>query len=177
MLSLPTQNISSGGAYFSVVDPLPDDTPVRITIVLGMEKPKDLSDRYAYVRVRGTVLRSEPSGMAIRFDEDYQTMLPARVRKRRVRWNASATPDVEGYKMYWSVGGGVSYDSDFFAVGNVTALILPDDVPLFPLVNADVELGVTAVDAAGNESEMTKASARFFFAPPDAPTNLVIEYV
>jgi hypothetical protein len=54
---------------------------------------------------------------------------------------------------------------------------LPDDVPLFPLVNADVELGVTAVDAAGNESEMTKASARFFFAPPDAPTNLVIEYV
>lgn len=176
MLSLPTKNISSGGAYFVAPEPLSEKTCVRITLVLGMDKPKEPPDHYAYVRVRGTVLRWEPGGMAIRFDEDYRTMLTARIRKRRVRWTASATPEVEGYKIYWSTRGNVSYDSDFSAVGKVTELILPDDVPIFPLVSADVELGVTAVDDAGNESEMVKASAHFSFAPPDAPTNLVIDY-
>jgi hypothetical protein len=177
MMSLLAKNISSGGAYLPTLDPLSEGTCVKITLVLGMDKLKDLADHYAYVRVRGTVLRREPTGMAIGFEEDYRTMLPARIRKRRVRWNSSVTPDVVGYRIYWSVGGSVSYDSDSSAIGNVTALILPDDIPLFPLVAADVELGVTAVDPAGNESEMVKASAHFSFAPPDAPTNLVIEYV
>jgi hypothetical protein len=34
-------------------------------------------------------------------------------RRARVRWKASASPNVVGYKLYWAIGGGVNYESDF----------------------------------------------------------------
>ena len=101
----------------------------------------------------------------------------ARVRKRKIRWNASNGSGVAGYKLYWAVGSKVNYDSDFAEVGNVTEVILPDDVPSFPIVAADIELGVVAVDHIGNESDMTKLSAPFDFTAPDAPTGLTVETV
>ena len=82
-----------------------------------------------------------------------------------------------GYKLYWAVGGGVSYNSDFSEVGNVTEVILPDDIPSFPLVTGDIELGVTAVNNTGNESDITKFSAPFDFAMPKAPTELMVEII
>jgi len=99
----------------------------------------------------------------------------ARVRKKRVRWNASTTPDVAGYKLYWAIGGEVNYDCDCAEVGNVTEIILPDYVSSFPLIAGDVELGITAVNHAGNESDITKFFAHFDFSAPDAPTDLVVE--
>jgi hypothetical protein len=99
----------------------------------------------------------------------------ARFRKRRVGWASSAASDVAGYKLYWALGGGVNYDSDFAEVGHVTEVTLPDDVLAFPLIAGDIELGITAVNHAGNESDMSRISAHFDFTAPEAPKDLVVE--
>ncbi|NVM24419.1 MAG: PilZ domain-containing protein [Desulfobacterales bacterium] len=74
LLNLLTTNICSGGAYFHTTEPLPKGTQVKIDLVLPLEKLRKLKEEYkqAYIKVTGTVLRSESEGMAICFDEDYQ---------------------------------------------------------------------------------------------------------
>ncbi len=99
----------------------------------------------------------------------------ARVRKRKVHWDASNGLGVVGYKLYWAVGKGVNYDSDFADLGNVTEVILPDNVPSFPIDAGDIEIAVVAVDHIGNESDLTKLYAPFGFTAPDAPTGLAVE--
>jgi hypothetical protein len=101
----------------------------------------------------------------------------ARVRKRKIHWNASNSLGVAGYKLYWAVGKEVNYDSDFAEVGNVTQVLLPDDISSFPLLAGDISLGVVAVDNIGNESDMATLSAPFDFSAPDAPTGLTVETI
>ena len=74
LLNLLTTNISSGGAYFHTTQPLPEATQVKIDLVLPLDKLRKLKDEHnqAYIKVTGTVLRSESEGMAICFEEDYQ---------------------------------------------------------------------------------------------------------
>ena len=96
---------------------------------------------------------------------DLNKLGTARAKRLRIRWNSSSSStDVKGYRLYWSVNSGVSYDSNFAEVGNVTEVILPDDVPLFPAVAGEIELGVTAVNHTGNESDMAKISVPSEFA-------------
>jgi hypothetical protein len=101
----------------------------------------------------------------------------AKIQKRKIHWNASTSHGVVGYKIYWAVGKGVNYDSDFTEVGNVTEVILPDEVPSFPIAAGNIELGVVAVDHIGNESDMIKLYAPFGFTAPDAPTGLTVETI
>jgi hypothetical protein len=101
----------------------------------------------------------------------------AKIRKRKVRWTPSNAAGVVGYRLYWAVGEAADYDSEFADVGNVAEVILPDEVPSFPTVAGDIELGVTAVDHIGNESDMAKFSAPFDFTAPDAPIGLVVETI
>jgi len=74
LVNLLTTNISSGGAYFYTPQPLPKGTQVKIDLVLPLDKLRKLKDecKQAYIKVTGTVLRSESEGMAICFEEDYQ---------------------------------------------------------------------------------------------------------
>jgi hypothetical protein len=100
------------------------------------------------------------------------------IRKRKVRWNGSPSSDVVGYKLYWAIGGkweGLSYNAESAELGNVTEVILPDDVAQFPEIAEMVEVAVTAVDSSGNESDMVKISTPFKFSAPDPPTDLVVE--
>ncbi|MFO7736898.1 MAG: hypothetical protein R6V46_00350 [Desulfatiglandaceae bacterium] len=101
----------------------------------------------------------------------------SKIRKRKVRWNPSNSAGVVGYRLYWAVGQAADYASEFADIGNVTEVILPDEVPSFPMVAGDIELGVTAVDHIGNESDMAKFSAPFDFTAPDAPTDLIVETI
>ncbi|MBN2033830.1 MAG: hypothetical protein JW836_11180 [Deltaproteobacteria bacterium] len=98
-----------------------------------------------------------------------------RMKRRRVSWNPSLSPDVVGYRIYWAVNKSVSYDADFSNVGCTTSLILPDDVPHFPLTVGRVEIGITALNRSGNESDMTIVAAFIDFSRPDVPLNLKIE--
>lgn len=74
MINLLTTNICSGGAYFHTTQPLPKGTQVKIDLVLPLDKLRKLKKEHkkAYIKVTGTVLRTESEGMAICFEKDYQ---------------------------------------------------------------------------------------------------------
>jgi hypothetical protein len=99
----------------------------------------------------------------------------AKVKKRRLSWQASGSSQVIGYKLYWSEDGEVNYDSKFVTIGNVTEIILPDDVASFTPGYGPIELGITAVDELGNESDMVTVMAPYHFSVPEAPKDLHIE--
>ena len=99
----------------------------------------------------------------------------AKLKKRILRWQASSSPQVIGYKLYWSDSGDLSYDSNQAKLGNVTEIVLPDDVETFKPNSGPLELGITSVDELGNESDMIKLVAPYQFSVPEAPRNLRIE--
>jgi molecular chaperone DnaK (HSP70) len=92
-----------------------------------------------------------------------------RTRRKRIRWHRSASAEVSNYRLYWSVGEAVGYDSQYVELDDVTEAILPDDIPSFPLVSGTVHLGITALSNAGNESDMTKISTSLDLLVPEAP--------
>ena len=100
-----------------------------------------------------------------------------KLKKKRIRWQPSASSDVTGYRLYWSNQGEVDYNSPYAELGNVSEVILPDNVSSFPLETGNVELGISAINQAGNESEITKVVVYFNFSVPDAPLGLVLEDV
>jgi Tfp pilus assembly protein PilZ len=186
------QNISTGGVFIET----------RLTLGAGQNVTMSfpLPNSQQHVKISGEIVRSSLKGIGVKFmlieqinkqlnlhgletgNQHFLSTIKegnkmARVRKRKVRWNTSNGLGVVGYKLYWAVGKEVNYDSDFAEVGNVTEVILPDDVPSFPIVAGDIELGVVAVDRIGNESDMTKMSAPFDFTAPDAPTGLTVETI
>jgi len=72
--NIMTSDICSGGAFFHTTQPLPEGTQVKIDLILPLNKLKKLKDGWhlAHIKVTGTVLRSESTGMAICFNENYQ---------------------------------------------------------------------------------------------------------
>ena len=99
----------------------------------------------------------------------------AKIKRRRLRWIASSSPQVVGYKLYWSENGELNYDSQWAMLGNVTEIVLPDDVASFTPNGGPIELGVTAVDELGNESDMITLTAPHQFNIPKAPDDLYLQ--
>ncbi len=99
----------------------------------------------------------------------------AKIKKRRLRWKASGSAQVVGYKLYWSEGESVDYDSESVLLGNVTDVFLPDEVPDFTPASGPVTFGVAAVDELGNESDITTFMAPYQFNVPQAPEELWID--
>jgi hypothetical protein len=99
----------------------------------------------------------------------------SKMKKRRLSWVASNSSQVIGYKLYWAEEGGVDYNSQFSELGNITAVVLPDDVVGFTPGNGPVEFGITAIDELGNESDMVTLFTPYQFSVPDAPSELVME--
>jgi len=99
----------------------------------------------------------------------------AKVKKRRLLWKPSTSSNVIAYKLYWAEEGKVDYDSACALIGNVAEVVLPEQVPSFPMVKGPIELGITAVNEIGNESDMMILDTPFQFSVPDAPTNPRIE--
>jgi hypothetical protein len=97
-----------------------------------------------------------------------------RPTKRRISWEPSPSPAVVGYRVYWAIGKRVTYDADFVDVGNSTSLTLPDGIPSFPLVPAQIEIGVTSISSSGNESDMCILSAFIDLVRPEAPFCLTL---
>ncbi|UCF84455.1 MAG: hypothetical protein JSV50_02155 [Desulfobacteraceae bacterium] len=74
-LSLQTENICSGGAFFYTLSLFPEGTQVRIAMRLNFRRLRNIEKRCPLINVSGSVLRSEPAGMAIRFDKGYEITL------------------------------------------------------------------------------------------------------
>ena len=91
------------------------------------------------------------------------------MKKRKLSWAASNSSQVIGYKLYWAEEGGVDYTSKSAELGNITSIVLPDDVTDFSPGNGPVEFGITAIDELGNESDMVTLFAPYQFSVPEAP--------
>jgi len=99
----------------------------------------------------------------------------AKIKRRKLKWIASGSSQVVGYKLYWSENGAVHYDSQCAILGNVTEIILPDDVNSFTPNGGSVEFGITAIDELGNESDMITLKAPYQFNVPKAPEDLYMQ--
>jgi hypothetical protein len=99
----------------------------------------------------------------------------AKIKRRRLKWAASNSPQVVGYKLYWSENGELDYESQSVMLGNVTEIVLPDDVKPFKPNGGPIELGVTAVDELGNESDMVTLTAPYQFNIPKAPDDIYLQ--
>ena len=73
-LNLMTEDICSGGAFFSTSCPLTEGTEVKIDMVLDLDKIRGLEGKGPLIRLRGTVSRSESTGMAICFGRYYEIL-------------------------------------------------------------------------------------------------------
>ena len=71
-MSLVTRDICAGGAFLHTKNPLPEGTRIKMNLVLSIEKLKQLLDSECEIQVEGTVVRSEDTGIAIRFEENYE---------------------------------------------------------------------------------------------------------
>ena len=69
LFNLVTNNISADGAYFHMLHPISKDTRVRVTITITSEFVKKITGFQMRLTVEGRVVRSEPTGMAIQFNE------------------------------------------------------------------------------------------------------------
>ena len=98
----------------------------------------------------------------------------AKVKKRKLSWIASTSPQVVGYRLYWCENSKVNYDSQSIMLGNVTEITLPDDAESFKPKGGPVEFAITAVDELGNESDMITLMAPYQFNVPQAPEDLYL---
>jgi hypothetical protein len=106
-----------------------------------------------------------------------EATIMGKIRRKKIRWEPSASSGIVAYKLYWSEDEELNYDSKSVEVGNVTEIILPSDIPSFPPLKGRITLGISAVNEAGNESDLTKMTVELDFIVPDAPRSVRIEDV
>jgi hypothetical protein len=102
----------------------------------------------------------------------------AKIKGLTITFAPSESPDVVTNKLYVEeVPNPVTYDSQSFDVGNtpVDGVITVNLQTLMPDVDGVYNIGVAAVDDAGNESNMsTKDDLPLDFAAPAAPGEIAI---
>jgi|LGVE01.1.fsa_nt_gb hypothetical protein len=76
IVGLETDNICSGGAYFTTLSPLGEGTPVKVDLLLDFDRLKTPRNMRPLIKVIGNVVRSGRTGMAIRFKRRYQIIPP-----------------------------------------------------------------------------------------------------
>jgi len=77
-LKLFTTNVCSGGAFFPVTNPPLQGTAVKVSLFLDNANLKLPVASWTLVEVRGTILRLEPSGMAIAFEPNFKIIPQAK---------------------------------------------------------------------------------------------------
>ena len=99
----------------------------------------------------------------------------AKIKSVTLSFPASDSPDVVGYKLYYALEGmGLNYDSPFINLGNVIEVNL-GGFPDLAGLDGVYDLGVVAIDDAGNESDMSMAvSVPLDFSAPAAPVDVVV---
>jgi hypothetical protein len=84
----------------------------------------------------------------------------AKIKGLSIKFKQSESPDVVTNKLYLvEMPGPVTYESTSYDIGNtpdVNGMIVVDLATIVPNVDGIFNLGVAAVDDAGNESEMSK---------------------
>jgi hypothetical protein len=99
----------------------------------------------------------------------------AKIKSVVISFTASDSPDVVGYKLYVEEAPTVvSYDSPSFDMGNTTSVDL-SSLELLASKKGVFNLGVSAVDSNGNESDMSLSNdVPLAFVAPNPPGVIVI---
>ena len=71
-LKLMTNNISAKGVHFRMLGPISKNTRVRTTIIFASQTIIDFTGYQGVLKVEGTVVRTEKTGIAIVFDKAYK---------------------------------------------------------------------------------------------------------
>ena len=183
-------DISSAGVFIETRRPAHHDQEIEMTFL----HPVSLQDisvvgRVVWVSERGFGMRfkrlvhkeGRENSEELKKDQEEQPQhmkeekKVGKIRQKKSRWQGSPTPGINKYKLYWSTDGVLDYSSPSLELGNSNEVVLPEGAPSFPLVNGTLTLGISAVNDAGNESDITEMTAEFNFVVPDAPRNLKIE--
>ena len=88
-----TRDISAAGAFISNADSLTEGTPVKIEIILDLEKLTNVVRGRSAIKVTGTVARKEGSGIAIRFDKGYKIVPLSEPKTTRETSTSRIFPD------------------------------------------------------------------------------------
>jgi len=98
-----------------------------------------------------------------------------KVKNVTLSFPASGSTDVVGYKLYIEVvPTAVSYESQSFDLGNITTVDLAT-LPGITTTDGVYNLGITAIDDAGNESSFSLINdVPLDFLAPDAPGEITI---
>jgi hypothetical protein len=178
-------NISQGGVCICTQSPFRPGTEIRVDFpLLGLSAHLEGRIAWAGPRSMGVEFGSVcAEAKGIRYDFDFgqedliytetEVLEMGRIRNRAVRWESS--PDAKKYRLYWSTQGPVGYESDFVEIEEKTKVVLPEEVPSFPKIAGNIELGITAVNAVGSESDITIARLYVDFTMPEAPKVLTVE--
>ena len=94
----------------------------------------------------------------------------SKINSKTLSFVPSDSPDVVGYKLYLQeTPDAVSYDSQSFDLGTNTSVDL-GTLPGLENVDGIFNIGIVAIDDAGNESDMSIASAvPLDFVAPNPP--------
>jgi len=182
------RNISQGGGYLQTARSFSVGEEISLELPLGNNREKVVSD-VVWVGSEGIGLRFRVTDRALMLKPDPGQEKPnkelnitkkeafqmGKIKQKKLRWEPAGGEESANYKLYWSKNGTLDYTSSFAEVGTVTQVTLPDDIPSFPRMAGNLELGIASVNQAGNESDITKISAYFDFTVPEAPKNLVVE--
>ena len=73
-LQLETKDISAEGAFLTTPQLISEGAHLKLEMILSVEKLRDLigANKMIELRMEGTVIRKDPSGIAVLFDKKYQ---------------------------------------------------------------------------------------------------------
>ena len=74
VLDLHTVSLSAGGAFVITREIIAVGTDVRVTLTLSNERVKGLTGFQSRLEIIGKVIRSESTGLAICFNDQYQLL-------------------------------------------------------------------------------------------------------
>jgi Tfp pilus assembly protein PilZ len=72
IFDLYTKDISAGGAFLPTLQPVPQGRQVLIDLVLNSNTRQNLTKKRVNITVKGKVIRTESTGMAVCFDKRYK---------------------------------------------------------------------------------------------------------
>ena len=98
----------------------------------------------------------------------------ARIRNRKLTWKPSESPHVVEYRLYWSHKAPVDYGADYYKLGNVSEVDLSDLLSNTASSSEPIYVGISAVDGAGNESDIVSLPEPCHLKAPAAPMELAL---
>jgi hypothetical protein len=101
----------------------------------------------------------------------------AKYRSLALRWKVVESDEVVGYRIYWSKGDKVTYDSPSVYVQDLDAIVIPDTLEGFVPEPGRFMFGISAVDRWANESDLTLLKEPLKISAPSAPASLWVEPV